>query len=182
MITLIAAVAEGGAIGRDGGLLWHIPEDLKHFKSVTMGAPVIMGRVTWESLPFRPLPGRLNIIITSDGCYQPKASPAGRVPKVQPVIARGLQEALEIARPVAEEAGNDIFIIGGQRVYAEAMPYSDALELTQIPLSAPDADAFFPHIDETLWEEENDEEIEVAHPGNPGATIPIRFVRFRRKA
>ncbi|MDE6812012.1 MAG: dihydrofolate reductase, partial [Muribaculaceae bacterium] len=87
MITLIAAVARHGAIGCKGDLLWHIPHDLRHFKAVTMGAPVIMGRHTWESLPFRPLPGRLNIIITSQKDYHPEPSPAGKTPAVPPVTA-----------------------------------------------------------------------------------------------
>lgn len=181
MITIIAAVARNGAIGRKGELLWHIPQDLKHFKTLTMGAPVIMGRNTWESLPFRPLPGRLNIIVSRNPDYQPLPAPAGKVPTIDPVLASSLEEAVALASKAADAEGKDIFIIGGGRIYSESFPIADALELTEIPLEAPDADTFFPLPDPEVWKSVKCEETEVPNPENPDSSITLAFKRYERR-
>lgn len=138
MLTIIAAVAHDGAIGRNGNLLWHIPADLRHFKQLTLGAPVLMGRKTWESLPKRPLPDRPNIVISRNPEF--KADGA--------LTARSLEEAVRMAEK--KEAEN-IFIIGGGQLYNESFGSADALEITFIDAEAPDADTFFPEISSDDW-------------------------------
>lgn len=194
MITLIAAVARDGAIGRNGDLLWHLPEDLRHFKALTLGAPIVMGRKTWDSLPKRPLPGRLNIVITS----RPDSIQSARLPSeiyallrpepsstfqgaqcpgsldlTRPVAARDIDEALRIGSLVARLAGKDLFIIGGGSVYAQALPHADALELTEIALPCPDADTRFPSVDPAIWRPVSS--VPGSHP-----SIPYSFVRYER--
>lgn len=130
--VLIAAVAADGAIGRNGDLAFHISADLKHFKELTMGHPVVMGRRTFESLPGGPLPGRLNIVLSASEGYSP----------ADVSVAPTIEKALEIA----SAADDTTFIIGGASVYARAMPLADRMELTRIDANCPDADTFFPAI------------------------------------
>ncbi|WP_341887951.1 dihydrofolate reductase [Variovorax sp. YR752] len=129
-LALIAAVARNLAIGRHGELLWHESEDQKHFRRVTMGCPVIMGRKTWDSLParFRPLPGRRNVVVTRNAGWQ--AEGAER--------AGSLDEALALCTGTAK-----VFVIGGAELYALALPHADQLELTEIDATF-DGDVFFP--------------------------------------
>lgn len=134
-LTLIASVGLDNELGRDGDLCWHIPEDLKHFKETTMGASVIMGRKTWESLPRKPLPGRTNIVITSSSDYAAEGA----------TVVHSLAEALK----AAGDAGK--FIIGGESIYREALPLASTLELTRIEANDPEADKFFPHFDTKNW-------------------------------
>ena len=136
-LALIAAVDRNGAIGRNNALLWHEPEDQKHFRRVTMGCPVIMGRKTWDSLPdrFRPLPGRRNVVITRNAAWH--ANGADAVPSLDAALA------LLAAEP-------RVFVIGGAEVYALAMPYADELVLTEIDADL-DGDTFFPHWDRTRF-------------------------------
>ena len=135
-LTPVAALDRAGAIGRSGGLLWHESEDQKHFRRVTMGAPVIMGRKTWDSLPerFRPLPGRRNIVVTRQVTWQ--ASGAER--------AGSLDAALVLVGSAAQ-----VFVIGGGELYAAALPRADTLLLTEIDATFEDADTFFPTLDRT---------------------------------
>ena len=141
-IVIIAAVAENDVIGREGKLPWHIPEDMKHFRSLTLNHPVIMGRKTFESLG-RPLDKRTNIIITSQKNYKPEGM----------VIAHSLEEALEKC------SGAIAFIIGGQRVFEDALPIADRLEMTVVHRIV-DGDAFFPDVDWREWREINREDHE----------------------
>lgn len=136
-VTVIVAAGLNGEIGRKGGMIWHLPEDLRHFKELTMGGTLIMGRKTWESLPKRPLPGRRNIIVTRGNSYE---APGAE-------ITHSLREALEIA----SGEGKGIFIIGGGEVYRQSMDFADRIELTRIEASAEDADTFFPLPDEKEW-------------------------------
>lgn len=140
MIVIVAAVARNGVIGRDNALPWHLPEDLKHFKALTMGHAVIMGRKTWESLPpkFRPLPGRQNIVVTRDPTYKAEGA----------AVAHSLDEAVKLG---ADEAAPQ-FVIGGAELYAHALPRAQRLELTEID-AAFDGDAFFPVVDRAQWRE-----------------------------
>jgi dihydrofolate reductase len=133
MITIVAAIARGGAVGRAGKLPWHYPEDLAHFKALTMGHAVVMGRKTWESLPVKvqPLPGRENAVLSRSGARAPGA-----------IVYPDLDAALW---GLCDVQGHDrIDVIGGAEVYAAALPVADRLEITEVDVEVPDADAFFP--------------------------------------
>lgn len=127
-LSLIAAVARNGAIGRDNALLWHLPGDLPRFKQLTMGSPLIMGRKTYDSIG-RPLPGRRNIVITRNADWS--------VPGVE--VAQSLDEALAL---VAEAP--QAFVVGGGQIYAQSLPHADELLLTEVDQDVADADTFFP--------------------------------------
>ena len=139
MISLIAAVARNRVIGKDNRLLWHLPEDLRHFRALTHGKPVIMGRKTWESLrpAFRPLPGRLNIVVSRDPAY---AAPGA-------TLAASLEEALAKVG-AAEEA----FVIGGADLYRQALPLAERVYLTEIDADFA-GDAHFPELPAGEWME-----------------------------
>ena len=128
-ITLVAAVAKDGAIGRDNALLWRIPEDMARFKAVTLGKPVVMGRKTWDSLPakFRPLPGRRNLVVSRSATALPGAE-----------VFANLDAAL------AACAEPEVCVIGGGEIYALALPIADKLALTEVDAAFPDADRHFP--------------------------------------
>ncbi len=146
MVTIVAAVARNGCIGRDGGLPWRIPEDMKRYREITMGKVVVMGRKTWESIPakFRPLVGRTNVVVTRQDDY---SLPAG-VERV---------DSLDAALTV--HAADDVVINGGGAIYAQAMDRADRLDLTHVE-RAVDGDTFFPAIDpatwKVVWREEHD--------------------------
>lgn len=142
-LALIAAVAENGCIGIDNKLPWYLPEDLKYFKAVTSGKPVIMGRTTFESLG-RPLPNRTNIVITRNAAF---AAPEGVL------LVHSLDEAIAVAESVAFINGNDeIIIMGGGQIYAEALPRVDRMYLTEVKKTVA-GDAFFPAWNRTEWQE-----------------------------
>jgi len=136
-VVIIAAVAKNRVIGKDNQLIWNIPEDMAHFKALTAGHTVIMGRKTWESLPprFRPLPGRRNIVISRQADY---AAPGAE-------LADSLENALKLASTAATA-----FIIGGEQIYAQAMALADRLEITEVDLE-PEGDAWFPEIATVNW-------------------------------
>ncbi len=141
-IALVVAMGENRAIGLDGDLPWRLRSDMKFFRSVTMGKPVVMGRRTFESLP-RVLDGRLNIVLTRNG----DVSAAGVV--VVPDLAAGLEEARAWA---AKEGAEEIAIIGGEAVFAEILPQADRIYLTEVH-AAPEADTWFPELDPDGWRE-----------------------------
>ena len=161
-VSLVAAVARGGVIGRDGGIPWRIPEDMQRFRSLTMGHPVVMGRRTWESLPdqFRPLPGRGNVVVTRNPDWS--AQGADR--------AGSIEEALDL---VVSEA--HVFVIGGGEIYDAALPFADELVLTEIDADV-EGDTTFPDWDRGEFEEVERHE-HVAEDGTPFA-----FVRYVRRA
>ena len=136
-IHAIVAVASDWAIGRQGDLLCHLPADMRHFKEVTMGHSIIMGRKTFGSFPRRPLPGRENVVITRDAAWQ--------YPGV--TVAHGLDEA------IAASQTDTVFIIGGAQVYEQALPLVDVLHLTMIHARWATADVFFPTLDMSQWQE-----------------------------
>ncbi len=141
-IALVVAMGENRAIGRDGDLPWHLRSDMKFFRKVTMGKPVIMGRRTFESLP-RVLDGRLNIVLTRDADFA-----ASDV-----VVARSLNAALEAGRIWAAEHGAaEIAVIGGEGVFSEFLPRADRIYLTEVHAS-PDADTWFPDLEPSSWTE-----------------------------
>lgn len=137
MISFVVAVSRNGVIGREGGLPWHISSDLKRFKEITMGKPVVMGRKTWESLPKKPLPGRRNIVITR----QPGFAPAGAE------VAATPEEALRLAGDVPEVA-----VIGGGEIYRLFWPLVDRLYLTEVDLEVA-GDTHFPAVSPADWRE-----------------------------
>ncbi|MGV8852938.1 MAG: dihydrofolate reductase [Rhodoglobus sp.] len=122
-VGLIWAQSHGGIIGNEGTMPWHLPEDLGHFKQLTLGSPVIMGRKTWESLPerFRPLPGRRNIVVTRQQGW----SDAGAE------VAHSVVAAIDLAS-ASGEPGHKVWVIGGAEIYAQALAHADTLELTEI--------------------------------------------------
>lgn len=133
-IGMIWAQARGGVIGADGTMPWHLPEDLKHFKRTTAGAPVVMGRRTWESFPprFRPLPGRTNIVITRDDAYT--ADGAVRAASLEEGLALARQDLARRDQGEPGQAADMLWVIGGGTLYAEAMPQADLLVVTEIDL------------------------------------------------
>lgn len=155
-LTLIAAMARNRVIGNANQLPWHLPEDLRHFRNVTRGYPVIMGRRTWESLPasFRPLPGRLNIVVSRQPDY----------PAAGATLAPSLDAALAIAGDAPEA-----FVIGGAQLYALALPNADRLMLTEIDKEIA-GDAWFPAFDRTTWIETS-REVHVSADGTAFAFV-----------
>jgi dihydrofolate reductase len=141
-LVAVAAVARNGVIGADNGLPWRVSSDLKHFKALTMGKPLILGRRTFESLQ-RPLPGRELIVVTRD----PRFSPAG----VR--VAHSPMEALAVARRLAKAlAVDEIMVGGGAEIFRALLDETQRIELTEIALE-PDGDAFFPSLDMAQWRE-----------------------------
>lgn len=144
MITLsiIVAMANNHAIGKDNQLLWHLPEDLKYFKRITMGKPIVMGRKTFESIG-RPLPGRLNIVITRQKDWQHEGVK----------VVHTIDDALQVAEAKSLIDGVDeMMVIGGAEIYKTALPNADRLYLTRVDAEI-DGDAFFPEVDEATWVE-----------------------------
>ena len=141
-------------IGMKGQMPWHLPEDLAHFKRTTLGAPVIMGRKTWDSLPpkFRPLPGRMNVAISSEAATRENLKRNGALP------AHSLREALLICE---QAASAEVWVIGGAQIYAQALPIAHQLVITEID-AAFDGDAFAPALDAT-WQETKREKLRSAN-------------------
>jgi dihydrofolate reductase len=163
VLSLIVAVSDNGVIGREGGLPWRLPEDLKWFKARTMGKPIIMGRKTWESFPKRPLPGRTNIIVTRQASYvAPDA-----------VVAPSLDAALDLAR---RENPDEIMIIGGAQLYAQALGLVTRIYLTQVAITV-EGDAFFPAFDRSTWRER----VEGVYPSSATQPIGYSFIILERK-
>jgi dihydrofolate reductase len=138
-IVLIVAVAKNGVIGAHGRMPWHLPEDLKRFKLLTLGKPVIMGRKTWDSLPRKPLPGRSNIVVTRDSAFRAPGA----------TVAHSFETALAEA---AKEHAIEIAIIGGEAIFAAALPFATRILLTEVD-AAPEGDVFMPPLDHSQWRE-----------------------------
>lgn len=138
---MIAAVAENGVIGKNGDIPWNIPEDLEHFREVTMGYPVVMGSSTYRSLPenARPLEGRKNIVLTRSGIDAPESV----------AEATSLDEAWGLARETGKEK---VFVIGGASVYEQVLPEADRMILTRVH-DEPEGDTYFPDWNQDNWEE-----------------------------
>jgi dihydrofolate reductase len=137
MISFVVAVSKNGVIGREGGLPWHISSDLKRFKEITMGKPVVMGRKTWESLPRRPLPGRRNIVITRSKDFVADGAEVAATP----------EEALKLCGDTPEVA-----VIGGGEIYRLFWPLVDRLYLTEVDLEVA-GDTHFPVVSPAEWRE-----------------------------
>ena len=161
-LTLIYARAANGVIGANGTMPWHLPEDLAHFKALTQGHPVIMGRKTWDSLPprFRPLPGRTNIVVTRQGDWQAEGA----------VRTDSLEAALQQAALHSEQ----VWVMGGAQIYAQALPLAQRIEVTEIAQNV-DGDAYAPVLGPE-WTEAARED----HTSASG--LPFSFVRYVRAA
>jgi len=159
-LALIAALDRNYAIGRDGAMPWHLPDDLKRFKALTLGMPVLMGRKTAQAIG-RALPGRKNLVLTR-GATAPYAD--------QQVVA-----SLDAA--VAAAQGEDLMVIGGGEVYALALPRATRLHLTWIDTAAADADAHFPRFDRGEWHETYRD----AHPADARHQFAFSFVDYERR-
>ncbi len=154
-ILTLGPVARGanGVIGAAGALPWRLKSDLALFRRLTLGKPVIMGRKTWDSLPARPLPGRVNIVLSRDGSFAPKGA----------VVCEGFSEAAQIGREQAQEDGAaEVCVIGGAAIFALALPRARRMYLTEVD-ARPEGDVRFPDFDETAWTEVSRE----AHPAGP---------------
>ncbi|HEY0289566.1 MAG TPA: dihydrofolate reductase [Pseudomonas sp.] len=150
-LSLIAALAQNRVIGVDNSMPWHLPADFKYFKATTLGKPIIMGRKTWDSLG-RPLPGRLNLVVTRQADLQLEGAE----------VFTSLDAAVERAEEWADEQGvAEMMLIGGAQLYAQGLPQADRLYLTRVDLS-PEGDAWFPEFDQTQWKL-------VSNTGNPAA-------------
>ena len=160
-VHAIVAVATDWAIGRQGDLLCHLPADMKHFKEVTMGHSIIMGRKTFESFPRRPLPGRQNIVITRNADWQ--------YPGV--TVVHSLDEA------IASAETDIVFIIGGAQVYEQALPRVDVLHLTLIHARWASADAFFPALNMDQWQEVSREH----HESDYRNAYEFDFITLKRR-
>jgi dihydrofolate reductase len=165
-IVLVVAVARNGVIGRDGDLPWRLPSDLKRFKQLTLGKPVLMGRKTWDSIG-RPLPGRPNIVITRDAAF---SAPGAEV-------VASLEDGLAVARRDAKALGVDeICVIGGGQIYAQVFDRADVLHVTHVEADV-DGDTRFSHIDPLLF----DKIVEEPIPQGEKDSHAMHFVTWRRK-
>lgn len=143
MISIIAAIGKNQEIGKKNGLLWHISEELKHFKKITYGHPIIMGRKTYQSIG-RPLPGRTNIVISRHSRNSRNSGMRKAIIEPQDLLwANSLNESIAIAKN--QPGGEEVFIIGGASIFNQAISLADKLYLTVVEAEFPDADAFFPN-------------------------------------
>ena len=159
-ISVIVAVAEDGAIGRDNNLIWRLPNDLKYFKALTLGHTIVMGSNTFRSLPSGALPGRENVVLSRSVTEIPGAT-----------VYKSIEEAIE-----ALKEQDEIFVIGGAQIYKQVMPYTDKLYVTEVAASFPDADVFFPQIDKTVWKEVSRQD----NPVDEKHAYPYSFVVYEK--
>jgi len=160
MISIIAAVAENNALGKDNQLIWHLPADLKRFKKVTLNHHIIMGRKTFESLG-KPLPNRTSIIITRNKNYQVEGC----------IVVNSLEQALEAAK-----TDENPYILGGAEIYKQALEIADELDLTFVHHPF-EADAFFPKIDISVWKETSREDFKADEKNK----YDYSFVKFEKR-
>ncbi len=160
MITLIAAVAENNALGKNNDLLWHLPKDFKRFKEITSGHYIIMGRKTFESFP-KPLPNRTHIIISRQKKYNPEGC----------IVVENLEKAFEVC-----PKNEDIFVIGGGEIYRQTIAIAHRLDITKVHSSF-DAEVFFPEIDMTIWKLEFEE----FHPKDEKHQFDFTFRTYIKK-
>ncbi|MEG1643315.1 MAG: dihydrofolate reductase [Bacteroidales bacterium] len=160
-ISIIAAVAKEGAIGRNNGLLCHLSGDLQYFKALTLGHTIIMGKNTYLSLPKGALPGRKNIVITHANTQYENTT-----------VCNNLQDALK-----AEIGEEELFFIGGEQIYRQSIKIADRLYITEIDQEFKDADRFFPEIDNTIWRELSRKE----NNADEKNRYPYAFVVYERK-
>ena len=168
-LVIIAAVSRNGVIGRDGDMPWRLSTDLKRFKALTLGKPVIVGRRTFDSFGGRPLPGRPHVVVTRNRDFHYDGVD----------VAASLAEAIEIAGAKARETGSDeIFVLGGGEIYAQAIGIADMLRITHVETGISDGDTVFPAIDAAVFEKVE----EIALPAGEKDSYPTRFATYVRRA
>lgn len=160
-IYAIVAYASDRAIGLKGDIPWRLPEDMAHFKQVTMGHPIIMGRRTWESIPRRPLPGRANIVVSRNAAYHEAGAD----------VFGSIEEAVAAVAP-----GDIPFIIGGAEIYRQALPFCSRVYVTLVDTVVPDADAHFPELPDDEWEIIEESPEAISRSG-----LNYRFLTFQRR-
>lgn len=161
MITIIAAIGKNNELGKDNQLLWHLPEDLKYFKKMTLEHPIIMGRKTYESLG-KPLPNRTNIVVSRKEDWFEEGI----------LIVPSIKDAIKHAKKINEQ----IFIIGGGNIYEQTIDLADCLKITQVDFQTK-ADAFFPKIDENIWQKTD----EIHHPKDEKNAYDFSFQTWERR-
>ena len=161
MITIIAAIGKNNELGKDNQLLWHLPEDLKYFKKMTLEHPIIMGRKTYESLG-KPLPNRTNIVVSRKEDWFEEGI----------LIVPSIKDAIKHAKKINEQ----IFIIGGGNIYEQTIDLADCLKITQVDFQTK-ADAFFPKIDENIWQKTD----EIHHPKDEKHAYDFSFQTWERR-
>ncbi len=166
-VSVIAAVAENGVIGAAGGMPWRLSADMKRFKRLTMGKPVVMGRKTFESIG-KPLAGRINIVVSGKEGYAPDGV------QVSPSLEAGLVAAVGVARAAGDE---EVMVLGGGTVYAKALPVADRLYITHVEAN-PEGDTYFPAIDPSIWKATSAERT----PAGPKDSAASTFVLYERIA
>jgi dihydrofolate reductase len=166
-LAIYVAIAENGVIGREGGLPWRLSSDLKRFKADTMGKPVIMGRKTWEGIG-RPLPGRLNIVVTRDGAFRAEGAE----------VTASLEDAIILANVRARcmAGADEICVIGGGEIYRQALPLADQLNVTHV-LGELEGDTSFPPIDPEIWRTARSQEF----PAGEKDTHATRYTVYERR-
>ena len=161
VLSLVVARASNGVIGRNGDLPWRLKSDLALFKATTLGKPIIMGRKTWDSLPKKPLPGRMNVVLSRDGSFEPEKA----------VACESFMEAVQIAREQAQDDGVDeICVIGGRALFEMALPKARRLYITEVAAEV-EGDVTFPDFDEAAWTEVRRED----HPAGEGDDHAFTF-------
>ena len=161
------ARARNGVIGRNGQLPWRLSTDMAHFKALTMGKPVIMGRRTWDSLSRKPLPGRTNIVLSRDGSFEPTSA----------IRCESFSEAVQIAREqAAEDGASEVCVIGGADLFALALPKARRIYLTEVEADV-EGDVRFPPLDESEWREV----VREAHPAGERDEHPFVFRTLERR-
>lgn len=168
-IAHVVAISENHAIGKDNQLPWHISADLQHFKRLTAGGVVIMGRKTFESMGSKPLPNRINIVVTSDSDYQAK------YPNI--LVATSLAQAIEQGTTFAQQKNLDtIWVIGGERMFSESLPITNRLEITHVATTIDNANAFYPAIPDDFMLSEQSEPQQDEKSG-----LGFVFATYRKK-
>lgn len=162
-ISIIVAAGLNGEIGRNNQLLWHLPADMRHFKQLTTGHHILMGRKTYDSIG-RPLPNRTNIIVTRSQSFSPEGC----------IIVQHVDKGVEWARKNGE---TELFVIGGGQVYREVLPLADTIYFTRVQASFPDADTFFPFSAGKDWQIVSEEK----YPADERHQYPFEFIVYQRK-
>lgn len=171
-VCIIAIVARDGAIGRGGDQPFHIRDDFRRFKALTLGHPIIMGRRTFQALPGGALPGRRNIVVTRSALWS--APEVETAPSLEAAI--GLADDMQNCGHTINGNSNKIFIIGGGEIYRQALPLAGTLYLTEVDADVPDADTFFPHIDLSDWQPTEISPIFT----DPRSSVTYRFATYSR--
>ncbi|MCJ8518372.1 dihydrofolate reductase [Pseudorhizobium tarimense] len=168
-VSIVVAVSENGVIGRDGGMPWRLSTDLKRFKALTMGKPIVVGRKTLESFGGKPLPGRPHVVVTRNADFAVDGA----------VRAQSVEDALAVAQQIAADTNaTEVSVIGGGEIYHQALDVADILYVTHVDTTIPDGDTTFPPIDPAIFEKRE----EAAYPAGEKDNFPTRFAVYVRRA